>query len=253
MTKVSPDTFPREATASQRSSPGGRGAAARGGSGCGGPPARRPAGSGHLLSAGPRPGLLPFPAPRGAAPPPGRAAGPRPRPRRGARGLPGPPWRDGGGLPEASAGRTSPKQVFMEAACTAAAQRPRARPHAPRARRRGGRVCLGRCRWGRCSRPGCPGPHLTRACRPSSPPPRARSSRPAAGSRGRLSSGRAQPGVPSRPRLLRRPRPARHAGKRAGPAPGRTWCGAGRARAGVGTGVGVRGPDEPEPGRPVRP
>ena len=37
-----------------------------------------------------------------------------------------------GGGAGASAGRTSPKQVFMEAAWPAAAQRPRARPHALR-------------------------------------------------------------------------------------------------------------------------
>lgn len=48
---------------------------------------------------GPERGLLPFPAPRGASPPPGHAAALRPRlrlrprPRPGARGRTGPPWR----------------------------------------------------------------------------------------------------------------------------------------------------------------
>lgn len=105
----------------------------------------------------------------------------------------------------------------MKAAWPAAAQRPRARPHALRAPRWGGRAPLLCYRGGSCSRPGCPRPHLTRSCRPpppAPPPPRARSNRPAVEGKKPRSGDWAEPGVLWRPLLLRTspvgpaPRPA---------------------------------------------
>lgn len=140
VTEVSRDTV----SAGPRRCPRGRGVGVRGAR------APRPGGAGARRGGGPGAGRAAgAPGPRGGA---GRRAAcylflllAEPRHLRGAqrrrgrgrgRGV-GPGAGRGlhGGGAGASAGRTSPKQVFVEAARPAAAQRPRARPHAPRAPR----------------------------------------------------------------------------------------------------------------------